>query len=116
MSHQTLYQKWHKNISDLELQHRTCNKFSKEQQLPPLRQQKDGECGCGRWERLHSYEGKPNSEEVSEWNFATFTLPLEGIKTCGVLYNPYEQCLTKVKRMYFPFVDENFSFRLVYSL
>jgi len=114
-----LYDKWHTAISELDLERRrTCILFNKQhglQQVPLLQQQND-KCSCGRLKRSHSYEGASKSEINDNWNLRSCSALIEDTKNFGILYNPYESCLTKVKRIYFLFVDEHFSFHLVYSL
>jgi hypothetical protein len=117
--HKTSFIDWHAKISELGLTHRpTCILFNKQEQLQqvPFQQQQNDKCGCGRLKKSHSYEGQPKSRSDEKWNSESCSNRIEDMKNCGVLYNPYESRLTKVKTIYFRFVEVNVSFRLVYSL
>ncbi|CAF3831458.1 unnamed protein product [Rotaria sordida] len=99
-SHKASYEKWRASISDLDLNHRrTCILFTKQQQLQQVSpQQQNDKCGCGRLKTSHSYAGLPRPQRNDNWNYATCSELIEDTKNFGILYNPYESCLTKFIR------------------
>lgn len=101
-SHKASYKQWHASIIKWNLTMRpTCILFS-EQQVGP-QPQEDEKCGCHRLKNSHSYQGDPVSQNDAKWNSESCTKLIEDKKNFGILYNPYESCLTKVKAVYFIF-------------
>jgi hypothetical protein len=108
-SHKASYEKWHTAISALGLKHRhTCTLFNNKQQVS-LEEQNDA-CVCGRLKRSHSYERKSISQSNVQKNSRSCSVYQEYENSCGILYNPYESRLTKVKTIYFLFVEKTFLF------
>ena len=117
-SHRESYRAWRTAISALDLHYRrTCTSFTKGQEFQRVSlQEQNDKCGCGRLKRLHSYNDLSESQDNEKWNSESCSTSIKDTGNFGILYNPYGSTLSKVTRVYFLFINENFSFRLVYPL